>query len=81
MQNQLELLNELLDLKASVNVKDSRGLTPLHYAAFRGNLEVAIALLEFQANACSTANSGETPLHVAAQYGHSNVVSSSLGTC
>ena len=75
MQNQLDLLNDLLELKACVDLKDNRGLTPLHYAAFRGNFEAAYALLEFNASPCSVANSQETPLHVAAQYGHSNVVS------
>ena len=81
MQNQLDILNDLLELKASVDLKDNRGLTPLHYAAFRGNFEAAYALLEFNASPISVANSKETPLHVAAQYGHANVVSSCLFVC
>ncbi len=49
-----------------VNLKDTAfGATPLHWAALKGQLEIASYLLEKGADADARNNAGETPLQVA----------------
>ena len=45
-----EAFKTMLDLKAKVNVRSSRGLTPIHYASFTGNWALVKMLVEYGAD-------------------------------
>jgi ankyrin repeat protein len=65
-----EVVRLLLDHNADVDVRDGDGDgdTPLHCAAFGGQLEVArILLLELNVEVNSRNDEGSTPLHLASQ--------------
>ena len=64
----------LSEFKADVNVHNNSGVTPLHWAASRGHLDVVRVLSEFKADVNVHNNSGVTPLHWAASRGHLDVV-------
>ncbi|CAI8598529.1 unnamed protein product [Vicia faba] len=49
----------------SVNLKDSEGRTPLHWAVDRGHLDVTELLLGRNADVNAKDNDGQTPLHYA----------------
>ncbi|KAL1353034.1 hypothetical protein HN51_016979 [Arachis hypogaea] len=49
----------------SVNVKDSEGRTPLHWAVDRGHLNVTELLISRNADINAKDNDGQTPLHYA----------------
>ncbi|QQR49178.1 ankyrin repeat domain-containing protein [bacterium] len=51
-----------------INIKDSDGFTPLHFAAARGHLACVTVLLNAHANVNTQSDTGETPLHFAARY-------------
>ncbi|KAJ8756001.1 hypothetical protein K2173_024546 [Erythroxylum novogranatense] len=73
-----KLVQELINLmsKASLEVKDKRGHTPLHYAGMAGNTEAAKMLVKKNSRLPLLLNSyNETPLHSAAAYGHKEAVS------
>ncbi len=56
--------------RISVNEGDKSGYTPLHYAAYNGQLEMVQFLIASEANIHAQAQDGVTPLHFAAFYGH-----------
>jgi len=59
----------------NVNAKsEERGMTPLHYAASYGNVEVAKFLISKGANVNAQAAYYETPLHAAARNGNVEIV-------
>ncbi|XP_035219625.1 transient receptor potential cation channel subfamily A member 1 homolog isoform X2 [Stegodyphus dumicola] len=65
----------LIEEGASVNVQDNYGMSPLHYAAMRGNIIATSQLL--QCNKINTEVSDKqemTPLHCAANYNSPEVV-------
>ncbi|XP_037113238.1 caskin-2-like [Syngnathus acus] len=66
-----ELLAALLEAQAVVDVEDSNGMRPLHYAAWQGKSESV--LLRSGASVNSVSLDGHIPLHLAAQYGHYHV--------
>jgi hypothetical protein len=53
---------------ASPSTRDQNGFTPLHLAAERDHLAIAMLLLDSSANTNARANGGRTPLHLAARY-------------
>ncbi|XP_024198407.1 ankyrin repeat-containing protein At2g01680 [Rosa chinensis] len=54
---------------------DALGWTPLHYAAFRGNLEATRVLMQCDSSASYILdNSGMSALHVAAHAGHTKIM-------
>jgi len=59
----------LKDNPSLVFSKDTKGWTPLHYAALRGHKDVVELLLAKGANVNATNNFGMTPLHEVAFYG------------
>lgn len=74
-QNFVEFLHDLADLGATIDIADSRGLTPLHLAAGAGRTSAVSALLGRGADANVATPSGDTPLHFACQGGHTATVS------
>jgi ankyrin repeat protein len=70
----LAAVRALLRAGTDPNVAQGDGLTALHVAAEKGNLEIARALIEARANVeTKTRLGGYTPLHLAAQGGHLTV--------
>jgi hypothetical protein len=69
-------IGELLDQDPNlVNIMESAGWTPLHFAASQGHKEVAELLLARGANVNARLKYyGGTPLHVAATNGHKSIV-------
>jgi hypothetical protein len=59
---------------ASPSTRDQQGLTPLHLAAERDHLAIAMLLLDHKALINARANGGRTPLHLAARYGSAALV-------
>ncbi|CAF0794413.1 unnamed protein product [Rotaria sp. Silwood1] len=69
-----EKLKLLIENGANVNLKDSKGLRPLHYATWQGRTESVFILLRSGANVHEQSLDGDTPLHLASQYGHHEIV-------
>ncbi|KLP09246.1 uncharacterized protein LW94_14547 [Fusarium fujikuroi] len=59
---------------ASPSTRDQNGFTPLHLAAERDHLAIAMLLLGSSANPNARANGGRTPLHLAARYASAALV-------
>ncbi|CAD8132274.1 unnamed protein product [Paramecium pentaurelia] len=60
------MLNKVLEMDADVNVIDTNGWTPLHHAAFYGELWAISTLIERGAYQQISSNKGYYPIHVAA---------------
>src|SRR5688572_13345319 len=60
-----EIVRLLLEASADPNAKSKEGGTPLHSAAFTGDLEIAELLLAYGADPNATDPMGRTPLDVA----------------
>jgi ankyrin repeat protein len=79
MRGDVAAIRALIDRGADVNLAHGDGMTPLHWAADRGNLEAATLLLKKGARlGAVTRIGGYTPLHVAARAGHAPVVAALL---
>ncbi|XP_022095344.1 uncharacterized protein LOC110981774 isoform X3 [Acanthaster planci] len=73
------IMAALLDCnQISVDIKDNKGMRPLHYAAWQGKVEPVNLLVKFGSAPNDGSQDGETPLHLAAQYGSHMVVDTLL---
>ena len=52
------------------NPKDKSGETPLHWAAWNGNIYICQMIIENVVDKNPKDNGGYTPLHIAAEKGH-----------
>ncbi|KAG8186858.1 hypothetical protein JTE90_024104 [Oedothorax gibbosus] len=57
-----------------INIQDENSLTPLHYAASKGNEQLVKQLLQQGANVMLKSNKGNTALHIAASKGFDRIV-------
>ncbi|XP_071965136.1 transient receptor potential cation channel subfamily A member 1-like isoform X2 [Antedon mediterranea] len=55
-----------------INMKDSHGCTPMHYATKEGNMKSVMGLIELGATVNSKDKHKQSPLHFAAKYGRFN---------
>ncbi|RGP69982.1 hypothetical protein FSPOR_4272 [Fusarium sporotrichioides] len=60
--------------QTSPSTRDTYGLTPLHLAAERDHLAIAMLLRDSGASASVRTKDGRTPLHLASRYGSSAIV-------
>ncbi|KAK6926038.1 Acyl-CoA-binding protein, ACBP [Dillenia turbinata] len=65
-EGEIDNLLKCLDSGTSVDMKDSEGRTPLHWAVDRGHLNVTELLVSRNADVNAKDNEGQTPLHYAA---------------
>lgn len=80
--DRLRTIQALVRNGATVNAKDVRGFTPLHYAAYSGNLATVEALLRAGANPLLRENeTGETALHLAAAKNHPDIINALVASC
>uniref|UniRef100_A0A8C5QPL4 CASK interacting protein 1 n=1 Tax=Leptobrachium leishanense TaxID=445787 RepID=A0A8C5QPL4_9ANUR len=63
----------LLEAQAAVDIKDNKGMRPLHYAAWQGKKEPMKLLLKSGSSVNIQSDEGQIPLHQAAQHGHYDV--------
>ena len=68
------LISKMNDFNISVDIFDGYGNTPLHFAAMRGNIEIAKLLIENGADINSKNKQNETPLDKAKQCGYGYIV-------
>lgn len=73
-QSNAMVIQLLLKKKASPNVSDIKGATPLMCAAQSGNIEACSLLLMYGASVKMKDHDGLTALHYAAKYNHPEVV-------
>lgn len=74
MLNLTNFIELLLNEGHDANVRNKCNRTPLHSAAFWGNVEAAKLLIQNKAEVEATGNSGESPLHIAAEHGYVKMV-------
>jgi ankyrin repeat protein len=66
----LNLVSDLITLGANLEWQDEDGWTPLHWAAYYGNVEIARMLIGAKVDLNLQDRWGWTPLHRAAFYGY-----------
>lgn len=67
----LDEVKRLLESGLDPSLKDSEGMTPLHFAADRGHIEILRVLLRSGAPVDSINSEGQTPLMIAITCEHS----------
>jgi len=70
-----EAVLEFLKRGIPLNMKDHEGRTPLHMAAWYGQMTIAEFLISQGADINNKDKEGKTPLHMAAWYGHPDTAS------
>src|ERR1044072_1206470 len=79
MKGDRDALRALLKQGADVSAAQGDGMSALHYAAERGDVEMTEMLVYAGANVSATTRIGQyTPLHLASQTGSANVVDALL---
>ena len=66
--NYVDLVELLFNMKADVNLEDSKGNTALHLACAYGRDQITTLLFEKEANTVAQNHRGQTPLHLAAAH-------------
>src|SRR5437016_8519925 len=80
MKGDIDSVRSLLKQAVDVNAAQGDGMTALHWAALKGNAEMASMLLYAGANVRATTRLGSyTPLFMAAKSGNSAVINVLLG--
>lgn len=69
----IEVIELLLQNGADCNIVDSEGFTPLHIAAFEGNIIIADLLLKHGAK-LNLSKNGKTPIQIAEERGNIDFV-------
>ncbi|GAB5367671.1 hypothetical protein AAMO2058_001250800 [Amorphochlora amoebiformis] len=69
-----EMVQLLLDAKASINARRKKGTTPLLIACGRGHVQVVKRLVELKADKKAADTNGDGPLHCACYNGHFEVI-------
>ncbi|MBE1301752.1 MAG: hypothetical protein GJ680_17830 [Alteromonadaceae bacterium] len=64
----------LINQGVSVHSKNSEGATPLHWAAFKGHVDVAKVLLRKEANVNAVTKKGSTTLRLATTHKQQEMV-------
>ncbi|EOY23605.1 Acyl-CoA binding protein 2 isoform 2 [Theobroma cacao] len=64
-EGELDNLLKCIESDVSVNLRDSEGRTPLHWAVDRGHFKITEALVSRNADVNAKDNEGQTPLHYA----------------
>ena len=77
----LNLVSDLITLGANLDWQDedNGNRTPLHWAAWRGRVEIARMLIDAGANLDIQDDQGQTPLHWAAKYGREEIARMLIG--
>jgi len=71
----VQAVRSLLERGADVNAAEGDGMTALHWAADRGDTEVAVLLIAASADVdAKTRIGGYTPLHLASRGGHAPLI-------
>jgi ankyrin repeat protein len=79
-ENNVPEVCRLLKAGADIEAKDILyGSTPLHWANYKGHVQVVKELLDHGANTEAEGFDGDTPLHCACWYGHFAIVIGLLG--
>ena len=73
-QGNTDAVKKLLALRATIDVRDVNGMTPLLYAAKNGKLDTLLLLLEKGAKKMAYDNSGMNALHWAAAGNNNNII-------
>ena len=71
---QRTVLAYLLSLRASVNLANRTGWTPLHHASLHGHTETCKTLLDAGADVHACNRLGATPIVIAAASGHLSTI-------
>ena len=74
IRGDLDKTNLLIAEGANVNMVDSAGVTPLHFAADRGHKEIVHLLISKGADVNACTKSGSTPSHWAADRGYNDIM-------
>ena len=68
------IINTLLDIVESPNIKDSNGSYLIHWTTFSNNLEFTQTLIQYNVDINIRNSKGLTPLHLAAQFNYTELI-------